>query len=302
MDPRPPHSLGRLPALLATGALLLAGSVAGPAAAAPGARLPDLRMALPDDFRLDRQDGRRLLRLTTTILNVGDGPFELRARRDRPRDDRMTVRQRIRHGDGTWTSRATDAVARYATDGHGHWHIQRVSGMDLFTKDGESIRTGRKIGFCFFDTGRYRPELPRSPSRAHYLESDCGTPSSLRVEMGISVGWGDRYQAALAYQWIDVTGVPAGVYHVRTSADPQGHYLETREGNNCSWARIRIPASGSKVTVLEREQGCEVPGGPDPTPTPTPTPSPTPTPTPSLVAPPPDARPEAGLERPASIV
>ena len=161
--------------------MLLAGSVAGPVDAAPAARLPDLRMALPDDFRLDREDGRRLLRLTTTILNVGDGPFELRARRDRLRDDRMTVRQRIRHSDGTWTSRATPSVARYATDGHGHWHIQRVSGMDLFTTDGDAIRTGRKIGFCFFDTGRYRPELPRSPSSAHYLETDCGTLGSRTV-------------------------------------------------------------------------------------------------------------------------
>ena len=118
----------------------------------------------------------------------------------------MSVRQRIQLADGTWTSRATASIARYATDGHGHWHIQRVSGMDLFTGDGEPIRAGRKIGFCFFDTGRYRPDLPRSPARRQYLETDCGTPGSLRVGMGISVGWGDRYQAALAYQWIDVTG------------------------------------------------------------------------------------------------
>jgi len=89
--------------------------------------------------------------------------------------------------------------------------------------------------------------------------------------MGISVGWGDTYQAGLAYQWIDVTGVPAGTYHVRTSADPLGHYLETSEGNNCSWAQIRIGATGSRVTVLDRGHGCEPPGGPEPTPTPIPT-------------------------------
>jgi hypothetical protein len=304
MDPQVARSSRRLAALLAAGVLLLAGSVAGPVRAAPSPRLPDLRMGLPDDFRLERDDGRRLLRLTTTILNVGDGPFELRARRDSRKDDRMTVRQRIRQSDGTWTGRATPALARYATDGHGHWHIQRVSGMELFSAEGEAVRTGRTIGFCFFDTGHYRPELPRSPDRAHYLETDCGTPSSLKVQMGISVGWGDRYQAGLAYQWIDVTGVPAGVYHVRTSADPQGHYLEAREGNNCSWARIRIPASGTRVTVLERGQGCEIPGDPGPTPTPSPTPTPTPPPTPDPPpgAPATGARPDARVERPASIV
>lgn len=303
MVARPPRPFRRLPALLAAGAVLLAGSVAGPVQAAPAPRLPDLRMGLPTDFRLERTGGRRLLRLTTTILNVGDGPFELKAKRERRKDLRMTVRQRIRNADGTWTGRATPAVAKYATDGHGHWHIQRVSGMDLFTKDGEAIRTGRKIGFCFFDTGRYRPDVPRSPARARYLETGCGTPRSLRVRMGISVGWGDRYQAGLAYQWIDVTGVPAGVYHVRTSADPLGHYLETREGNNCSWARIRIPASGTKVTVLDRGQGCAVPGEPDPTPTPSPTPSPSFDPPPEAApGSVPGAPPSARLERPASIV
>lgn len=278
--PRPTRQPRRLSALVLAAIALLTGSAAAPGSA-PVQRLPDLRMGLPTDFVLDKQDGQRLLRLTTTILNVGDGPFELRATRDRRSETRMEVRQRIRLSDGTWMGRATGAVARYATDGHGHWHIQRVSGMDLFTKDGEAVRTGRKIGFCFFDTGRYNPALPRSPVQARYLESDCGTPSSLRITMGISVGWGDRYQAALAYQWIDVTGVPAGAYHVRTSADPREHYLETREGNNCSWARIRIPATGSRVTVIERGYGCEVPGGPDPTPTPTPTATPSPTPSPS---------------------
>jgi hypothetical protein len=251
---------------------------APPATAAPAPRLPDLRMALPTGFTLDRSGTGRRLRLTTTILNVGEGPFELRATRPSRSTDRMTVRQRIRHSDGTWTSRATDAVGRYATDGHDHWHIQRVSGMELFTTAGGPVRTGRKIGFCFFDTGRYRPDVPRSPARAQYTESGCGTRASTRITMGISVGWGDRYPAGIAYQWIDVTGVPPGTYHVRISADPKGHYRELDEDNNCSWARVRLPQSGSTVRVLDRGQGCGLPGGPGPSPSPTPDPTPSPTP------------------------
>jgi hypothetical protein len=271
--------------LIAITALVLLAPLWAPAAtAAPAERLPDLRMALPADFVLDRSGAGRRLRMTTTILNVGDGPFEVRATRASRGAERMTVRQRIRRTDGTWTSRATGAVARYATDGHGHWHVQRVSGMELFATDGRAIRTGRKIGFCFFDTSRYRPLLPRSPSKRRYAEAGCGTRSSLRVTMGISVGWGDRYQATLAYQWIDVTGVPAGTYHVRVSADPLDHYRELRETNNCSWALVRLPATGSRVAVLDRGYGCAVPGGPDPTPTPTPTAAPTPIPTPTPAA------------------
>lgn len=274
--------------LIAVAGLALLPALGAPVAtAAPGQRLPDLRMALPTGFMLDRSGPGRRLRMTTTILNVGDGPFELRASRDSVKAARMIVRQWIRRTDGTWTSRTTAAEARYAADGHDHWHIQRVSSMELFATDGRAIRTGRKIGFCFFDTGHYRPTLPRSPSTRRYAEAGCGKRSSLHARMGISVGWGDRYQAALAYQWIDVTGVPAGTYHVRVAADPLDHYRELREGNNCSWARVRLPATGSKVAVLDRGFGCGVPGQPDPTPTPTPSPTPAPTPAPTPTASPP---------------
>jgi hypothetical protein len=63
--------------------LVLVGLVAfgrpGPARAAPAAdRLPDLGMAPLTDLSIDTTTipGRRLLRFTTVIVNVGQGPFE----------------------------------------------------------------------------------------------------------------------------------------------------------------------------------------------------------------------------------
>ena len=35
--------------------------------------------------------------------------------------------------------------------------------------------------------------------------------------MGISVGWGDEYEYYLAWQWVDITNVPAGTYTVRAT-------------------------------------------------------------------------------------
>jgi hypothetical protein len=281
--PKSPRARGsKLLGLLAV--LLLAVTVppAEPARAAPGELLPDLRMAYPKDMTLQHTSaGNRLLRVTAIILNYGAGPFEVRASRTSTSVTTMPVRQRIRLTDGTWTSRSTPAVAKYSGDGHNHWHVQRVASMELLSTTGQLVARGRKIGFCFWDTNRYKA-LPGSPSSRVYVGSGCGVKSSLKLRMGISVGWGDRYGAWIAHQWINVTKVPAGRYYVMNIADPFGHYREATATNNCSWALIRIPASGSTVTVLERGRGCTVPSAaPAPSPSPSPTPAPDPGETPS---------------------
>ena len=51
-----------------------------------------------------------------------------------------------------------------------------------------------------------------------------------------------------------------GTYTVRSMVDPYGFFLEESEGNNCTWARIRIPATGSTVTQLSSGWGCTLPG------------------------------------------
>jgi hypothetical protein len=276
--PRARHE--RLLALVVAATLGGAAAAGTPASAAPAEQLPDLRMAYPKEFVLQRtSSGRRLLRLTTIILNYGAGPFEVRAVRSSTGESAMSVRQRVRRTDGSWGSRATAAVAKYSGDGHDHWHVQRVAGMELLARDGQLVAPGRKIGYCFWDTGRYQA-LTGSPTSVVYPGSGCGTRSSLKLRMGLSVGWGDRYPARLPHQWIDVTRVPAGTYYVRVMADPLNHYRESNEANNCSWAQIRIPSSGSTVTVLSRGRGCTIPPGPTATPTPTPVPTPAPTPAP----------------------
>ena len=101
---------------------------------------------------------RAPLRLYDDHPQRGRGPVRAAGDVDRRSETRMEVRQRIRRSDGTWAGRATDAVAKDATDGHGHWHIQRVSGMDLFMSHGGGADRPQ-IGFCFFDMGRYNPGL-----------------------------------------------------------------------------------------------------------------------------------------------
>jgi hypothetical protein len=254
------------------------------ATAAPTDRLPDLGMGRPRELVLQSTRGQRRLRFTSLIVNVGAGPFDTRASRKSLAAKSMAVRQLVYNTAGGHRTIATGAVARYAGDGHNHWHVQKVASYELFrtNDDGPAVRRGAKVGFCFFDTRLYRPSLPRTPKSRRYLERTCGVRNSKSIKVGLSVGWSDIYPWNFAWQWINVTGVPAGQYLLKLSADPGQDFLEKREDNNCNWTRIRIPKTGSRVTVLGFTNGCRRPGQPpDPTPTPTPTASPTETPTPS---------------------
>jgi hypothetical protein len=223
-------------------------------------RLPNLRMGNIADARITTTStGRRLLRLSTHFINAGPGPLELRASRKSTSQISMAVTQRIRRSDGTWRIQPTTANAYYAGDGHDHWHIAQVQDMALLRSDGRWIR-GAKIGFCFFDTGRYLPSTPGSPVIRGYFEASCGRRSALSSKMGISIGWGDKYQWSLPYQWIDVTGVGGGTYLIRTTADPLGQISEASEGDNCGWASVSFSGTGSIVTVLAQGKECVVAG------------------------------------------
>jgi hypothetical protein len=205
-------------------------------------------------------DGTRRLRLTATIVNIGDGPFETRSSR-LAGEDRMGVNQRIYNSAGGYRVVDTTATARYSGDGHDHWHVQNIARYELYTTTGKSpVRRGAKVGFCFFDTTAYRLSLPRAPSTPRYTAAGCGVKSSLFVKNGISVGWGDRYGWRLARQWIDVTNLASGEYYLKLTFDPAFRFQEIRHRNDCTWTRIRISKSSSTVTVLDRAYSCTLPG------------------------------------------
>lgn len=233
------------------------------AAAAAGDRLPDLTTKRPADVRIQTTaSGTRRLRFTSTIVNVGDGPFETRGSRSSTSVSTMKISQRIYTTSGGTRSIATTAIARYAGDGHDHWHVQDVARYDLFavTPDGPSLGRDAKVGFCFFDSAAYDLSLPGAPSSRQYFESGCGNRSTLTTKNGISVGWLDRYPWEFAYQWIDITGLPVGDYYLKYRVDPNDSFLEARRRNNCTWALIRIRATGSTVPVLDSGWGCVLPG------------------------------------------
>ena len=62
------------------------------------------------------------------------------------------------------------------------------------------------------------------------------------------MGWGDRYSATMAYQWIKINGLKDGKYRIHVTADPRNWFLESNNANNRAFRTVRI--TGNTVTAL----------------------------------------------------
>ena len=217
--------------------------------------LPDLGMARFNNISIDNSSmfGKRLLRFDATIVNVGGGPFELRGQRA-DTNSPWTVRQRIYNSDGSYGDVDTPATLIWGGDGHNHWHVNNLESYELDRLDnGVKVGTGAKSGFCFFDSVRYRLTLPGAPQSAQYTSSNScawGNQSALEAMLGLSIGWGDLYSHTLPDQYIDITGLTAGRYRLKGTADPSGWFTEGATSNNSTWVDLHIKGRGSSVKIL----------------------------------------------------
>lgn len=79
---------------------------------------------------------------------------------------------------------------------HNHWHYRGYAEYVVFDANGVRLPLGSKNGFCVLD-----------------LEcSDGGDGKYTCSNMGISAACGDIYDASLPCQWVDITGIPEGLY------------------------------------------------------------------------------------------
>jgi fibronectin type III domain protein/lysyl oxidase len=217
-----------------------------------GDRLADLGMARLADLRIDQSNGRRRLRYSTTIVNVGSGKFEVRGRRANTGEPTMSVVQRVFNDAGGWRDVSTAGTMIFGGDGHNHWHVRDLQQSELFRlADDTYLAQSDKRGFCFWDNVRYRLSLPGAPQSPVYAQSGCGGTGSLTTAMGLSIGWGDIYPFSLPDQFIDVTALPDGRYRLVVTADPFGWFTETSEGNNFTWVSLELLGGGTQVRVLE---------------------------------------------------
>ncbi len=256
--------------LLLVGAALLvavAGSVAVWVAAAADSgkakdRLPNLTQATPD--KLSGRTGgtiskpRFFLGFESAAANLGEGPLIVLGHRTAG-EPRMTLQQRILLSDGSSRTLPLRSTMRYVRSAdHAHWHVDHFMRYELRSADGDRVVRDRKTGFCLGDRYRASQTLPGRPSRPLY-RNRCGrgAPDMRSVNEGISIGWGDNYEAHLEGQELELTSLPAGryvlVHRVNVSRDlTESDYSDNQASMAIDLSWPRGTAFAPSIDVVAR--------------------------------------------------
>jgi hypothetical protein len=214
--------------------------------------LPDFAQRPPSDLQIAGGAGRWLLGFTSLVDNIGLGPGKLVGVRS-PGQARMVSTQRVLLANGRWRTYGDVARFRYTNSPpHHHWHLMKFDSFELRTLDGRTLVSDRKSGFCLADHWGAAPG--RWPGRHPHFLGDCEQyhPEAMRVVMGTTPGYTDRYPAFFHGQNVDVTHVPAGIYDLVHRVNASMRLHELRYDNDTASTRLRLAwrAGVPRVTVL----------------------------------------------------
>ncbi|HEX3825993.1 MAG TPA: lysyl oxidase family protein [Sporichthyaceae bacterium] len=242
-----------------THAVMTAAMVRAPADTDPdGLHLPDLAMAPTADLRvITSRDGHEQLRFTSTMVNLGQGPLVVAARRSAPGAPWEVVQQ-ILAPDG-YPEREIPLRLQpvWGGDGHNHWHVPDVARYRLLRlDDGEEVGANHKIGFCFFDNAFYRdlPQTPRGPGFPDDTGCAHGDRRATSFRMGLSVGFADVYRWRIPGQSIDITGLPPGRYRLEGKANGDDALHESDTTDHLDWVDFQLirHSRAAKLQIIGR--------------------------------------------------
>jgi len=217
--------------------------------------LPDLRTVVPQHLQLVNPQQREILRFSNGIANTGSGALHLRplfpfAGTGQTQDAIQTI------FDASGAVAEERVVSRFEFHpDHNHWHIDAVALFELRAGTptgpvvgGQSVKTT----FCLVDW--YALEGPsKTPDRAFF---DCSQKSTAQ---GISPGWVDQYHHSIEGQSLELTGAPAGLYYLVSTANPDRSFIEQDATNNTAWVSFRLdrPHKGNPTIAIVANSPCE---------------------------------------------
>ena len=217
----------------------------------PAELLPDLDQEPPESVTFAALGERYVLTFDSAVSNVGAGPMLVAGRRS-AQEAAMEVEQVVLRGDESEETRPVEAVMRYeVAESHEHWHLMGFERYEIRRASDHALAgTSRKVGFCLSD--RYeasRADLPGEPAQPVWLE-ECGRdhPELTELREGISVGFGDEYVPTLEGQYVDVTGLPPGLYEIVHRVNTERVFRESDYGNNA--ASVLVELGDRSVEVL----------------------------------------------------
>ncbi|MFL5976336.1 MAG: hypothetical protein ACJ76G_14500 [Solirubrobacterales bacterium] len=211
---------------------------------APALRCPDLVMGRPAHLPIELVRGRVRLRGASRLINIGDGPIELRGRRTGRR--KMAVTQVIHGGEGgrlRWPTRAQLSFKFIPGQGR-YWKLRHAARLEVWSIIEEGsldrpVRRSEKADYCLRDLIRQPHPPSGAPARRVYPRCDQDV-SRASVTLGTSVGWIDRYPSTCYEQYVDVTGL-IGRFAFVMRADPDNELSELSDANNAAWVLVSLP-------------------------------------------------------------
>jgi hypothetical protein len=200
------------------------------------------------------------LTFDSEVVNHGNGPLTIHGHN--PSGGLMTADQVITMSDGSTQTVGGIGQLHYETSfGHQHWHFMPFNHYELHKLDGTQVGSDVKQGFCLGDN-----ESHGGLNRVFTDWCRQNHPEALDVTEGLSVGFGDKYQAGLEKQYIPInpTQVPAGDYTIVHRVNPNHAVHETNYGNNVASVEVHISWSGSSASaqLLKSCPGSAVCGSP----------------------------------------
>jgi hypothetical protein len=220
------------------------------AAQESAALFPDLQMVIPAHVRIVIEEGEPVLRFSTGIANLGDGPLRVRALNV----GNITLGvQEILDANGEVADTHLASTYTFHPE-HDHWHIDQVA---LFELRQDSL-TGPIVGdrsvkvtFCMVDTYRLARNFP------YRTYSSCDEDTQ-----GISLGWVDQYHRSLEGQSFGLSDVPPGRYFLINTANPSAKFLEKELENNTAWISFDLikNSEGELELKFVDRSACDNPG------------------------------------------
>jgi Lysyl oxidase len=187
------------------------------------------------------------------VRNLGAGPLIVSGRRPRVEVPTMTVDQLIqRRGAPLEVVERVGRLRYVRSSDHEHWHFLGFERYEL-RRPGRraALVTDRKTGFCLGDRYEVRGrELAAEPPGAVYT-GRCGLKGTELLELvqGISVGYGDDYQANLEGQSLRLRGLEEGRYVLVHRVNVNRGLRESNYANNASSLLVRLRRSGGRPSV-----------------------------------------------------
>ena len=216
--------------------------------------LPDLDQLEPQAVSIERKGGRERLVFLSAVENVGSGPLLVAGRRPTRAQADMSASQLVRRTDGSAVNYPIRSRLRFVvSQTHRHWHLLGFESYELRAPDGRTVGRDHKTGFCLGD--RYDAEadtrVSGEPSEAVWTQ-ECGRgqPERLRINEGLSPGYGDDYVPLLEGQYVDVTELPPGRYILIHRVNPGRDLRESSYANNAASVLLQLSRpDGNRTTV-----------------------------------------------------